>query len=60
MFTPIQEFVLLSNSKRLKFIIQRYMKYVNSVLGDANLWNDLSFSLCAAPSICHIVTTSNE
>ena len=33
---------------------------INSVLGDVNLWNDLGFSLCAALSVCHIVTTSDE
>jgi len=25
----------------------------------ANLWNNLGFSLCAAPSICYVVTTSD-
>jgi len=25
-----------------------------------DLWNDLSFSLCAAPSVCHMVTTSDD
>jgi len=25
-----------------------------------NLWNDLGFSLCAALSVCHIVTTSDD
>jgi len=25
-----------------------------------NLWNDLSFSLCAVPSVCYIVTTSDK
>ena len=24
-----------------------------------NLWNDLGFSLCAAPSVCHMVATSD-
>jgi len=23
------------------------------------LWNDLGFSLCAAPSVCHVVVTSD-
>ena len=26
----------------------------------ADLWNDLGFSLCAAPSVCHVVATSDE
>ena len=26
----------------------------------ADLWNDLGFSLCAAPSVCRIVATSDE
>jgi len=26
----------------------------------ANLWNDLSFSLCAAPSVCCVVATSDD
>ena len=33
---------------------------INFVLGDANLWNDLGFSLCVASSICHVVATSDE
>ena len=24
-----------------------------------DLWNDLGFSLCAVPSVCHMVTTSD-
>ena len=26
----------------------------------ADLWNDLGFSLCAVPSVCHVVATSDE
>ena len=26
----------------------------------ADLWNDLGFSLCAAPSVCRVVATSDE
>ena len=25
-----------------------------------DLWNNLSFSLCAAPSVCHVITTSDD
>ena len=25
-----------------------------------DLWNDLSFSLCAVLSVCHMVTTSDD
>ena len=25
-----------------------------------DLWNDLGFSLCATPSVCHIVATSDN
>jgi len=25
-----------------------------------DLWNDLDFSLCAVPSVCHVVATSDE
>ena len=25
-----------------------------------DLWNDLGFSLCAAPFVCHMVTTSDD
>ena len=25
-----------------------------------DLWNDLGFSLCAVPSVCHMVTTSDD
>ena len=27
-------------------------------LGDVNLWSNLGFSLCAALSVCHMVTIS--
>ena len=26
----------------------------------ADLWNDLGFSLCAVPSVCHVVATSDD
>jgi len=38
----------------------RCAEYINSVLGDANLWNDLGFSLCAILFIYYIVTTLDE
>ena len=25
-----------------------------------DLWNDLGFSLCVAPSVCYVVTTSDD
>jgi len=25
-----------------------------------DLWNDLGFSLCAVPSVCYMVTTSDD
>jgi len=25
-----------------------------------DLWNNLGFSLCAAPSVCHVVATSDK
>ena len=25
-----------------------------------DLWNDLGFSLCAVPSVCHVVITSDD
>ena len=25
-----------------------------------DLWNNLGFSLCAVPSVCHMVTTSDD
>jgi len=25
-----------------------------------DLWNNLGFSLCAAPSVCHVVATSDD
>ena len=33
---------------------------MNSALGDVNLQNDLDFSLCVMPFICHMVTTSDD
>jgi len=38
----------------------RYIEYVNSVLGDINLWNDLGFSLYAVLSACYVVITLDE
>ena len=33
---------------------------MNSVLGNVNLWNDLDFSLYAVPSVCYMITTSDD
>ena len=33
---------------------------VNSILSNMNLQNNLSFSLCAVLSVCHVVATSHE
>ena len=41
-------------------LAQKYAEYVNSVLGDINLWNNLGFSLYAVPSIYCMVTTSDK
>jgi len=41
-------------------LTQRYIEYVNSMLDDVNLWNDLSFSLCVVLSICYVVITSDK
>jgi len=38
----------------------RCVKCVNFILGDANLWNNLGFSLCAVPSVYYMATTSDE
>ena len=41
-------------------LAQKCAEYVNSVLSDINLWNNLGFSLYAALSICCMVTTSDK
>jgi len=41
-------------------LIQKCIESVNSVLGDTNLWNNLSFSLYTVLSICYMVVTSDE
>jgi len=41
-------------------LTQRCMEYVNSMLDDVNLWNDLGFSLCAVLSVCYVVVTSDK
>ena len=41
-------------------LTQRYVEYVNFVLSDANLWNNLGFSLYTMLSVCYMVTTSNK
>ena len=37
-----------------------YTKYVNSMLDDTNLWNNLGFGLYAVLFVCYIVTTSDK
>ena len=46
-----------------------YLHYVFVLLGMVHtevevcrmdLWNDLGFSLCTVPSVCHMVTTSDD
>ena len=37
-----------------------YTKYVNSMLDDINLWNNLGFGLYAVLFVCYIVTTSDK
>ena len=41
-------------------ITWRCMEYVNSVLSNTNLWNDLGLSLYAALFVCCATTTSDE
>ena len=41
-------------------LAQKCAEYINSVLDDINLWNNLGFSLYAAPSICCMVATSDK
>ena len=36
------------------------MECINSILGNMNLWNDLSFSLYTLPSVCYVVTTLDD
>ena len=36
------------------------MEYINSVLGNVNLWNNLGFSLYTMLSIYYMVTTSDK
>ena len=38
----------------------KYAKYVNFMLGNMNLWNNLGFSLYTILSVCYIVITSDE
>ena len=32
----------------------------NGLRDEQTLWNDLGFSLCAVPSVCRVVATSDE
>ena len=41
-------------------LAQRCTEYVNSVLGNINLWNNLGFSLYATLSVCYMVATSDK
>ena len=41
-------------------LTQKYTEYVNSMLNDINLKNNLGFSLYAIPSVCHVVVTSEK
>jgi len=38
----------------------QYTECVNSVLGNANLWNNLGFSLCTVLSVYYVVATSDK
>ena len=38
-------------------LTQRYVEYVNFVLSDANLWNNLGFSLYIVLFVCYVVIT---
>ena len=52
--------LLRSNSRLGSLIILLGMVYTRVEVHRMDLWNNLGFSLCAMPSVCHIVTTLDD
>ena len=52
--------LLRSDSRLGSLIILSDMIHTGMEVHRMDLWNDLSFSLCAALSVCHMVATSDD
>jgi len=55
----LQAELLRSNSRLESLIILSGAVHTRVEVHRMDLWNDLGFSLCAAPSVCHVVATLN-
>jgi len=56
----LQAELLRSDSRLGSLIILSGMVHTGVEVHRMDLWNDLGFSLYAAPSVCHVVATSDE
>jgi len=56
----LQMELLKSNSRLGSLIILSGAVHTRVEVCRMDLWNDLGFSLCAAPSVCRVVATSDE
>ena len=54
-----QTWFILGEMKSIR-LVQRCTGCINSVLGDANLWNNLGFSLCSMLFLYHVVATLDD
>ena len=52
--------LLRSDSRLGSLIILSGTVHTGVEVHRMDLWNDLSFSLCAAPSVCYVVATSDD
>ena len=52
--------LLRSNSRLESLIILSGVVHTRVKVCRMDLWNDLGFSLCAVPFVCHVVATSDD
>ena len=56
----MQTKLLRSDSRLESLIILSGAVHTGVEVRRMDLWNNLGFSLCAAPSVCHVVATSDD
>ena len=56
----MQTKLLRSDSRLESLIILLGAVHTGVEVRRMDLWNNLGFSLCAAPSVCHVVATSDD
>jgi len=55
-----QKMVFLCVCCMKQYLLLSGMVYTGVEVHRMDLWNNLGFSLCAAPSVCHVVATSDD